>query len=28
MCCGYLTACVSSLFSYVLTDNLCKKTRE
>ncbi|KHG18116.1 hypothetical protein F383_34222 [Gossypium arboreum] len=28
MCCGYMTACVSSSCSYVLTDNLCEQTRE
>ncbi|KHG24300.1 hypothetical protein F383_08375 [Gossypium arboreum] len=27
MCCGYLTACVSSPRSYILTDNLCEQTR-
>ncbi|KHF97230.1 hypothetical protein F383_36900 [Gossypium arboreum] len=28
MCCGYLTACVSSPCSYVLSDSLCEQTRE
>ncbi|KHG07141.1 hypothetical protein F383_33726 [Gossypium arboreum] len=28
MCCGYLTTCVSSPYSYVLIDSLCEQTRE
>ncbi|KHG22527.1 hypothetical protein F383_08611 [Gossypium arboreum] len=28
MCCGYLTACVSSPCSHVLIDSLCEQTRE
>ncbi|KHG18012.1 hypothetical protein F383_21743 [Gossypium arboreum] len=28
MCCRYLTACVSSQCSYVLTDSLCEQIRE
>ncbi|KHG17946.1 hypothetical protein F383_23011 [Gossypium arboreum] len=28
MCCGYLTACVSSPCSYVLTDSSCEQTCE
>ncbi|KHG05120.1 hypothetical protein F383_31401 [Gossypium arboreum] len=28
MCCGYLTACVSSPRNYNLTYSLCEQTRE